>query len=51
MDLWLDKLTIEISRWISLSYEEIIGKQAVKLGEEELTHITQLVEQKREALR
>ena len=50
-DSWLDKLMTEISRWISRSYEKIIGKYAIKFGEEELAHIHQLVEQNREALR
>jgi CRISPR-associated protein Csy1 len=50
-DLWLDQLATEISRWISRAYESIIGKQAIKLGEQELAHIDLLVEQNREALR
>ena len=50
-DIWLDKLVVEISHWLSRSYENVIGKQAIKLGEQELAHIKLLVEQSREALR
>ncbi len=50
-DIWLDKLTGEISRWISRCYEDVVGKQAIKLGEQEVAHIAQLVEQNKEALR
>ncbi|MFT6347823.1 MAG: CRISPR-associated protein Csy1 [Psychromonas sp.] len=50
-DAWLDQLTTEIARWISRAYENVLGKQSIKLGDQELAHIEQLVEQKKESLR
>lgn len=50
-DDWLDKVIVDISRWIVNSYEHIFDKEAIKLGELELVHITQLVEQNKEMLR
>lgn len=48
---WLDKLTKEISVWITRSYEKIFAKQAVKLGKAELQKIAEIVQQNKEALR
>ncbi len=50
-DNWLDKLTAEISRWLVLSYEKVLGKQAIKLGEEERLLFAKLVENNKESLR
>jgi len=50
-DAWLDKLAKEISRWIARSYEKVMGKQAIKLGKEELLKIAEIVAQNKEALR
>ncbi|KGJ88695.1 type I-F CRISPR-associated protein Csy1 [Thalassotalea sp. ND16A] len=48
---WLDKLVNEISRWITRSYEKTLAKQAIKLGEQELSLFTNVVEQNRESLK
>lgn len=48
---WLDKLVHEISRWLSRRYEKVLGKQAVKLGEEERLLFANIVEQNREFLK
>jgi CRISPR-associated protein Csy1 len=48
---WLDKLINEISRWISRSYEKVVGKTAIKLGEEERLLFVSIVEQNREFLK
>jgi CRISPR-associated protein Csy1 len=48
---WLDTLVDEISRWISRSYEKVVGKTAVKLGEEERLLFVNIVEQNREFLK
>ena len=48
---WLDTLVHEISRWFSRRYEKILGKQAVKLGEEERLLFANSVEQNREFLK
>ena len=48
---WLDKLSKEITRWIIHSYEKSLGKQAIKLGKDELNKIADIVEQNREGLR
>ena len=50
-EIWLDKISIDISRWIANSYEKIIGAKAIKLGEEEFKHINKMVTNNREALR
>ncbi len=50
-DDWLNQLTKDISLWIIRSYEKIIGKQAIKLGKEELIKVTDIINQNKEALR
>jgi len=50
-DDWLNQLTKDISTWIIRSYEKILGKQAIKLGKEELIKITDIINQNQEALR
>jgi CRISPR-associated protein Csy1 len=50
-DDWLDKLTAEISRWLSRSYEKVMGTQAIKLGEEERLLFAKIVNSNRESLR
>ena len=50
-DQWLDQLINEISRWIILSYEKSLGKQAIKLGSTEHRYISDIVEINREDLR
>jgi len=48
---WLDKLCNEIARWIILTYEKLLDKQAYKLGESVRLHIHKIVTENREALR
>lgn len=48
---WLDKLCKEIAGWIIRTYEKLLSKQAVKLGESERLHIYDIVAENREALR
>ncbi len=48
---WLDKLVQEISRWISRSYEKVLAKKAIKLGEDERLLFANVVEQNREFLK
>ncbi len=50
-DKWLDTLCKEISQWVIRSYEKVMGRQAIKLGEAERIKITEIVAQNREALR
>ncbi|WP_423906123.1 type I-F CRISPR-associated protein Csy1 [Candidatus Spongiihabitans sp.] len=50
-DIWLDKLSKEISIWTILTYEKILGKQAIKLGEAERLKIVEIVSNNKEALR
>jgi len=50
-DQWLDKLCKEISSWVIRTYEKILGKQAIKLGEAERLKIIEIVLQNKEALR
>lgn len=48
---WLDKVVDDISRWISRSYEKVLAKQAITLGEEERLLFVNVVEQNREFLK
>ncbi|RYU68209.1 type I-F CRISPR-associated protein Csy1 [Aliivibrio finisterrensis] len=48
---WLDKVVDDISRWISRSYEKLLAKQAITLGEEERLLFVNVVEQNREFLK
>ncbi len=50
-DLWLDRLCKEITAWIIRTYEKLIGKQAITLGEAERLHIREIVGMNKEALR
>lgn len=50
-DEWLNKLINEISGWTIRTYEKILGKQAIKLGEAERQKILEIVEDNKEALR
>jgi len=50
-DQWLDKLCKELTIWIIRSYEKIMGRQAIKLGESERAEIAALITQNKEALR
>ena len=50
-ELWLDKLVKEIAAWLSRSYEKLLNKQTIKLGEQELLLFTSIVEQNRESLK
>lgn len=48
---WLDKLCKEITSWIILIYEKLLGKNAYKLGSAEREHILGIVISNKEALR
>jgi len=50
-DGWLEKLCLEITRWIILTYERLLGKQAIKLDEDVRRHVYKIVTKNREALR
>lgn len=50
-DAWINKLAKEISSWITRSYEKTMGKQAIKLGKEELLKIAEMVDLNKESLR
>ncbi|PCI54014.1 MAG: type I-F CRISPR-associated protein Csy1 [Gammaproteobacteria bacterium] len=48
---WLNSLITEISAWLSRSYEKVLAKQAIKLGEEERLFFANIVERNREFLK
>ena len=50
-DEWLTKLMKEISRWIVLTYEKVMGRHAIKLGSDELAKISDVVNENRESFR
>ena len=47
---WLKRIVGDFSRWIVFAYKKVQGKQALSLGDDELLHIKNLIEQNREAL-
>ncbi|MBL4712189.1 MAG: type I-F CRISPR-associated protein Csy1, partial [Gammaproteobacteria bacterium] len=50
-ELWLDQLCKEISIWAIKGYQNILGKQAIKLGEDERLEIYEIIDQNRGALK
>jgi CRISPR-associated protein Csy1 len=50
-DQWLASLITEISAWLSRSYEKVLVKKAIKLGEEERLLFADIVERNREFLK
>ncbi|GAA60412.1 hypothetical protein P20652_2278 [Pseudoalteromonas sp. BSi20652] len=45
---WLDLLVTEISAWLSRSYEKVLDKQAIKLGEAERLLFADIINRNRE---
>jgi CRISPR-associated protein Csy1 len=43
-DMWLDAITTDCARWIILSYQSILEKDAISLSDDELTHLKMMVE-------
>jgi CRISPR-associated protein Csy1 len=50
-DQWLSSLITEISAWLSRSYEKVLAKKAIKLGEEERLLFANIVERNKEFLK
>ncbi len=50
-DVWLEKLCLEIARWVIHTYGRLLGKQAIKLDEDVRRHVYKIVINNREALR
>ncbi len=48
---WLESLITEISAWLSRSYEQILAKKAIKLGDEERSFFANMVERNKEFLK
>lgn len=48
---WLDTLITEISAWLTRSYEKVLDKQAIKLGEAERLLFVDIVDRNREFLK
>lgn len=48
---WLASLITEISAWLSRSYEKVLAKNAIKLGEEERLFFANIVERNKEFLK
>lgn len=48
---WLNSLITEISAWLTRSYEKVLNKLAIKLGEEERLFFANVVERNREFLK
>ncbi|MBO1896916.1 type I-F CRISPR-associated protein Csy1 [Shewanella sp. BF02_Schw] len=48
---WLNSLISEISAWLTRSYEKVLDKQAIKLGEAERLHFADVIERNKEFLK
>lgn len=48
---WLNSLTTEISTWLTRSYEKVLDKKAIKLGDAERLHFADAIERNREFLK
>lgn len=48
---WLNSLITEISAWLSRSYEKVLDKKAIKLGEAERLHFAEVIERNKEFLK
>lgn len=48
---WLDTLSLEISTWLVHSYEQVLNKQAIKLGEAERLCFAEVIDHNREFLK
>ncbi|MGD9639583.1 MAG: type I-F CRISPR-associated protein Csy1 [Alphaproteobacteria bacterium] len=47
---WLDKVIEELSRWIRNTYEKLHISSSIKLGDDELLHIKNIIRDNKEAL-
>lgn len=47
---WLDKVIEELSRWIRNTYEKLNISSSIKLGDDELLHIKNIIRDNKEAL-
>ncbi|WP_159816907.1 type I-F CRISPR-associated protein Csy1 [Colwellia sp. 20A7] len=45
---WLNSLITEISAWLLRSYEKVLDKKAIKLGEAERLHFAEVIERNKE---
>jgi len=48
---WLNSLITEISVWLTRSYEKVLDKKAIKLGEAERIHFAEVIERNKEFLK
>ncbi|MBH0020988.1 type I-F CRISPR-associated protein Csy1 [Pseudoalteromonas sp. SWXJ133] len=48
---WLNSLITEISAWLTRSYEKVLDKKAIKLGEAERLHFAEVIERNKEFLK
>ncbi len=50
-DIWLADIESDIVRWLHAAYEKVIGKKAIKFGDDEYQYLIEQVHINREALR
>ncbi len=48
---WLNSLITEISAWLTRSYEKVLDKKAIKLGEAERSYFAEVIERNKEFLK
>jgi CRISPR-associated protein Csy1 len=47
---FLDEFLRYMARWMILAYKKVLGKSALALNDDELKHVTQLIQEQKEAL-
>lgn len=50
-DTWLGKVQTELARWFIQSYEKVLKKEAIELGDDELMRLQQVIAECEEALK
>lgn len=50
-DNWFQKIIVEFARWFIAAYKKVLGKQAILLGDAELSYIKSIIEENKEDLR
>lgn len=47
---FLDEFLRDMARWMILAYKKVLGKSALALNDDELKHVTKLIQEQKEAL-
>jgi CRISPR-associated protein Csy1 len=47
---YLDQFLKDMARWMILAYKKVLGENALALNDDELKHVSQLIQEQKEAL-